>query len=121
MSSESSATSEHGGTVPGSIDIVLSDPSQLSALERWLTHGPAEVEVARRPGVPGPGEQGVLDVLTVLGGASGIVAAIRVLPDFIRSRRSGLRVEIVRDGRTVTLHAENVDEVMPLLERLLGE
>ncbi|MFF7454290.1 hypothetical protein [Kitasatospora sp. NPDC008115] len=106
---------------PERIELSASDPSQLTSLERWLSDGRAGFEVARTAGTPGPGEQGALDVLAVLGGTSGIVAALRILPDFIRSRRKHFHIEIVHEGRTIVLDAENVDEVLPVLERLLGE
>jgi hypothetical protein len=77
------------------------------------------VDVAVTPGTPGPGELGVLDVLVVLAGSSGVVGAIRTLPAFIRSRRSGIRIETTVDGQPFVLDATNVDEVMPILERLL--
>ncbi|MFE7563956.1 hypothetical protein [Kitasatospora sp. NPDC057500] len=127
MTSERSGTPGGSGATerseagPGRIELSASDPSQLTSLERWLNDGPAGFEVARLTGTAGPGEQGALDVLAVLGGTSGIVAALRILPDFIRSRRKHFHIEIVHEGRTIVLDAENVDEVLPVLERLLGE
>jgi hypothetical protein len=60
-------------------------------------------------------------VLSVLVGSGGAVAAIRVLPDFIRSRRSGFRIETTVKGQPFVLDATNMDEVLPILERLLGD
>jgi hypothetical protein len=59
----------------------------------------------------------------VLAGSSGVavVAAIKTLPDFIRSRRSGFRIETTVHGRPFVLDATNVDDVMPILEQLLGD
>jgi membrane-associated two-gene conflict system component 1 (EACC1) len=102
------------------VELAVSDPAQLSSLRDWL-RGQPDVSVAVTPGTPGPGEQGALDVLTVLAGSSGLVAAIKVLPEFIRSRRSGFRIEATVRGEKLVLDATNVDEVLPVLERLLGD
>ena len=73
------------------------------------------------PGVPGAGEQGALDVLTVLAAGGGLVSAIKVLPEFIRSRRSGFRIETTVRGEKLVLEASNVDDLLPVLERLLRD
>ncbi|WP_329314896.1 effector-associated constant component EACC1 [Streptomyces sp. NBC_01262] len=104
----------------------MSDPSQLSSLRDWLREGlrtQPGFEVTVVAGAPGPGELGVLDVVSVLAGSSGVavVAAIKTLPDFIRSRRSGFRIETTVHGRPFVLDATNVDDVMPILEQLLGD
>ncbi|MGH3546739.1 MAG: effector-associated constant component EACC1 [Pseudonocardiaceae bacterium] len=102
------------------IELAVSDQSQFSALRDWMRGLPG-VEVAVVAGTPGASELGVVDVLTVLAGSGGVVAAIRTLPDFIRSRRSGLRIETIIKGRSVVLDATNVEEVIPILERLLDD
>ncbi|WP_327074433.1 hypothetical protein OG196_31830 [Kitasatospora purpeofusca] len=102
------------------IVLVVSDQSQLAALRDWLRGQPG-IGVAVAPGRPATGELGALDVLTVLAGGGGLVAAFRTLPDFIRSRRSGFRIETTVRGEQFVLEATNIDEVMPLLERLLDE
>lgn len=119
---------DEGDTVPpdddsragDGITLAVSDQTQLSSLHTWLRGLPG-VTVAVVPGKPAPGELGVLDVVTVLAGSAGVATAIRTLPDFIRSRRSGLRIETTINGQPFTLDATNVDEVMPILERLLGD
>ena len=97
---------------------MISDPSQFPSLRDWMRGQPG-VEVAVVAGTPGAGELGVLDVLTVLAGSTGVVAAIKTLPDFIRSRRSGVRIEATIRGQKVIVDATNVEEVMPIVERLL--
>jgi hypothetical protein len=99
-------------------ELSVSDHSQLGSLQRFL--GLCEgVRVIRVPGEPGAGEQGGLDVLTVLAGSSGLVAAIKVLPEFLRSRRTGLSITMTVRDTPFTLTATNADEVLPILERLL--
>lgn len=112
---------EHGDRTPGGIELAVSDPSQLTPLREWM-RGQPRVDVAVAPGKPGPGELGTLDVLVVLGSSSGVVAAIKTLPDFIRSRRSGFRIEATVDGQSFVLEGTNVDEeVIAKLERLLND
>jgi Effector Associated Constant Component 1 len=96
----------------------VSDQAQLRPLARWLADG-RDVKVQQTPGTPGEGEQGALDVLTMLAGSSGLIAAIKILPEFIRSRRSGFTITTTVHGRPFTLDATNVDELLPILERLL--
>jgi hypothetical protein len=114
------APDDDGAPARREVEVAVSDPAQLPSLRDWL-RGQQGVEVAVTPGVPGAGEQGALDVLTVLAGSGGLVAAIRVLPEFIRSRRSGFRIETTVRGEKLILDATNVDDVLPVLERLLGE
>lgn len=101
------------------VELVVSDQSQLGPLQEFLSWAAPDAGVSRIAGQPGAGEQGALDVLTVLASSTGLVAAIRVLPEFLRSRRTGLSVTMTVKGEPFTLTATNVDEVMPVLERLL--
>jgi Effector Associated Constant Component 1 len=102
------------------IELAVSEPSQLRPL-RELMRGQSDVDVAVATGIPGPGELGALDVLSVVAGSSGMVAAIRTLPDFIRARRSSFRIEATIHGQPFVLNASNVNEVLPVLERLLND
>ena len=102
------------------IGLAVSDPSQLAALGEWLRDVPhASVQVS--PGQPGPGELGATDVLTVLASSSGLIAAIRVLPEFIRSRRSGFRIETTVGGKKFVLDATNTDNLIQVIETLLHD
>ena len=102
-------------------ELSVSDYSQLGPLEKYLKSAVPDARVSRVPGQPLAGEQGVLDVLAVLGSSGGLVAAIRVLPEFLRSRKTGLSITMTVRGEPFTLTATNVDEVMPILERLLHD
>lgn len=113
MSSEDSTGTEE-------ISLAVSDQSQLSSLRQWLRETPG-VTVGITPGQPGPGEQGAVDVLTILASAPALIAAIRVLPDFIRSRRSGFRIETTVRGKKFVLDATNSEDLMAVLEKVLGE
>jgi hypothetical protein len=111
---------EDGPHGPVTLELAVSDQSQLPVLREWL-RGQQGVQVTVMPGMPGDGEQGALDILTVVAGSSGLVAAIKILPDFIRSRRSGFHIETTVRGKALVLDASNVEDVLPLLERLLDE
>ncbi|MEV6005389.1 hypothetical protein AB0M29_01125 [Streptomyces sp. NPDC051976] len=103
-----------------SVEISVSDPGEARSLREWLSDAPG-VSVETRPGVPGPGEQGVLDSLLMAGSGGALVAALKVVPDFIRSRRSNVSITATVNGQPFTLDAENVEDVMEILERLLDE
>ncbi|WP_345578518.1 effector-associated constant component EACC1 [Streptomyces prasinosporus] len=104
------------------VELAVSRQGELKSLQTWLDLAAVPgVEVRRVPGAPGPGEQGALDVLTVLATSTGLIAAIRVLPQFLRARRSDLSVTVAVRGKKLTVDARNVEEVMPILERLLDE
>jgi hypothetical protein len=105
---------------PGRIEFSISDYAELGSLQRRLGWTP-DVRVVRIAGQPGSGEQGAPDVLTVLAGSSGLVAALKMIPEFLRSRRAGLSITTTVKGREFILDATNIDEVMPILERLLDE
>jgi hypothetical protein len=101
------------------VEIVVSDLSEFRSLREWMARVPA-VQVEQTAGTPEPGEQGAWDVLTILASSGGAMAvAVRSLPEFIRSRRSDLTITVRRDGTEVTLKASNVDEVAPIIEKLL--
>jgi Effector Associated Constant Component 1 len=98
----------------------VSDQAQLGSLRDWLRGQHRDLKVVRTPRPPGPNEQGGLDVLTILASSSGIIAAIKVLPEFIRSRRSGFKIEMTVKGEKVIIDATNVEDVLPWVERQLG-
>lgn len=100
------------------MDLTVSDPAELGALGEWLRSTPG-VRAERRSGTPGPGEQGVLDYLTVIASSTVLATAIQVLPAFLKARRPGLTVVTKVNGEDVTIRADNADEVLPILERLL--
>lgn len=106
---------------PGEVEVRVSDPAELRSLREHLRRLPG-VRVAQIPGAPGAGEQGAWDVLQVVAAGGGVLAvAIRTLPDFIRSRRSDVTVTLTVRGRTVTVTASNIDEVMSIVDKTLGD
>ncbi len=102
------------------VEFAVSDYAQIGPLRDWLSSAPG-VQVLRSPGSPDAGEMGALDVLTVVAGSSGLVAAVRVIPEFLRSRRSGLSITATVKDKKFTMTASNVKDVMPVLERWLND
>ncbi len=100
------------------VELVVSDQAELCSLREWLSWTP-QVEVAQVAGEPGAGEQGALDALALLASSGALLAAIRVLPEFLRSRRSDVSIEMTVKGEPFKIHATNIDKVMPIIERLL--
>jgi hypothetical protein len=100
------------------VELSVSDQAELGSLREWLSWTP-QADVTQVAGKPGAGEQGALDTLALLGSSGALLAAIRVLPEFLRSRRTRLSIKMIVKGKPFTLEASNVDEVMPILERLL--
>ncbi|MEV8548174.1 hypothetical protein [Streptomyces sp. NPDC051572] len=104
-----------------SAEVFVSDQEAVQALGRWcrMVEG-VRVEVLSTP--PASGELGFWDHLLVVGGGSGgLVAVLRVLPEFIRSRRSGLTLTVKIDGKEWELEATNVDSVLPLIEKFMED
>jgi Effector Associated Constant Component 1 len=102
-------------------EVSVSDYSQLSSLADYLSLAMPELRVTRVAGHPGAGEQGTLDMLTILADSSVLIAAIRILPEFLRSRKTALSITTTVKGKPFTLTATNVDEVMSILNKLLDD
>jgi hypothetical protein len=107
--------------VPQSIRVSVSNPAEIGALEERFRQVPG-VQVGREAEAPGPGELGgAVDVVTAVASSGGLITLIRTIPGYLRARRSGLSLHTVIKGKPFTLTAENVDDVMPIIERLLDE
>jgi hypothetical protein len=103
-----------------SMDLVISDPSHLTALnDRMRSIG--GISMVRTAVGPGPGELGGHDILTAVASSGLLIAVVKMLPDFLRSRRSGIHIETTVKGQKFILDATNVDDVMPILVRLLDD
>jgi hypothetical protein len=110
------------GKEPGTVELTVSDYSQLGSLANYLRLTAPQASVTRTPGLPEHGEQGALDVLMMVADSSVLVAALKALPEFIRSRKSKPSITVkVKDkkGRSLTVTATNADEVALILDRFL--
>jgi hypothetical protein len=97
-------------------ELTLSDRSQLRALRDYLSWAAPGVRVLQLPGR----ERAVLDQLTLLGTGDDIVTVVKLLPEFLMSRRTDMAVTIIVEGTPVTLTELNIDEILPPLARLLA-
>lgn len=101
------------------VELFSSDPAELAGLSRWL-EGSGSAQVELTPATPAPGELGAADVLATMGSSGAVVAAIQVLPGFIRSRHPSLRIEATIKGERFVLDAKNADEqVKRMAERIV--
>jgi hypothetical protein len=97
-------------------DLAVSDYSQLGALREFLGWAVPGIRVLLIPGRPaGSGR----DILALLADRDGLLAALRILPEFLRSRQGALSIAVTVKGTSVVLTAANVEDVTPILERLL--
>jgi hypothetical protein len=97
-------------------ELTLSDRSELRALRDYLSWAAPGVRVLQLPGR----ERAVLDQLTLLATGDDIVAVVKLLPEFLMSRRTGMSVTIIIEGTPVTLTEVNLDDILPPLARLLA-
>lgn len=98
--------------------LAVSDQSELSSLRARLreTPGLRVIQVASKPGA---GELGAVDVLQIIASSGVLAMALKVLPDFLQSRRSEITVTIKVEGQEYSVTAKNVVDIMPVLERTL--
>jgi hypothetical protein len=101
------------------VELNVSDYGQLGSLQNYLRLAAPDLTVTRVPGQPGSGEQGALDMLTVLADSTVLVALVKVLPEFLRSRKPGMSVDMRLPGKQITITADNAADVMPVLDKFL--
>jgi membrane-associated two-gene conflict system component 1 (EACC1) len=99
------------------VELSLSDYGQLHSLEDYLRLTAPSVVVTRVSGRPGHGEQGALDMLTVLADSTVLVALVKVLPEFLRSRKPGMSVDMKLPGKRLTVTADNAEDVLPVIDK----
>jgi hypothetical protein len=102
-------------------ELTLSDRSELRALRDYLSWAAPGVRVLQLPARLVPGERAVLDRLTLLAPGADLMTAVKLLPEFLLSRRGAMSVSIIVEGTPVTLTTANLDDILPALTRLLGD
>lgn len=102
-------------------ELSVSDYSQLTSLADYLRLVAPDVQVTRSSGQLEHGEQGALDLLMIAADSSVLVAALKVLPDFVRSRRAGMSVTVTKKDKQLTVTADNAAEVAPIFEQFMDD
>jgi hypothetical protein len=102
------------------ITLLPSDPEAVRSLGTWISNSD-DVRLERINIATGDHELGASDVLVAIGGSAGLVALVKTLPEFIRSRRANLTIRIETEDRLVELTATNIDNVLPVVERAFDE
>ena len=101
------------------VEVSVSDPGELRSLREHLRRAPG-VQVTQAPGAPTDGQLGAWDVLQVAAASGGALAvAMRTLPEFVPSRRSHVTVTVKSGDDMVTVTADNVEDALPVVERML--
>ncbi|MBO0804154.1 MAG: hypothetical protein J2P25_13905 [Nocardiopsaceae bacterium] len=110
---------------PGVAKLSVSDYAQLGSLAEYLHLAVPDVRVTRSPGHSERGEQGALDVLVIAADSTVLAAVIKVLPEFLRSRKPGVTVtatvEKKRRKLTVTVTAKDAEDARQVVEKFLDE
>jgi hypothetical protein len=105
-----------------SIELAISDYSQISVLADYVRLMGPGAPVTRDPGRAGQGELGSLDVLTVVADSGVLIAVVNALPIFLRSRKPAMSITVkTAKGKQLTITANNADEVIPILDRFLDD
>ena len=112
-----------GQADPGVAELSISDYAQLGSLVEYLNLAVPTVHVTRSAGYPKPGEQGALDVLSIVADSSVLVALVQVLPEFLRSRKPGVTVTVTVKGkrRQLTVTAEESGDVRSVIDKFFDE
>jgi hypothetical protein len=101
-------------------ELTLSDRSELRALRDFLGWAAPRVRVLQLPAArPAPGERAVLDQLTLLAAGDDMLNAVKLIPEFLMSRRNALSVTIIIENTTVTMTASNLSEILPAVTEML--
>jgi hypothetical protein len=110
-----------GAEKKASVRLFLDSADSYHSLYTWLnrTRG-VRVELLSKP--PRCGEQGAaIECISVALGSGGIgMALAQTLKTWLESRQSSVKMRIRRSdgGQDVELDASNVNEIMPILERI---
>jgi hypothetical protein len=102
-------------------ELTLSDRSELRALRDFLGWAAPRVRVLQLPAPPpDPGERAVLDQLTLLAAGEDMLNAVKLLPEFLMSRRSAMSVTIIIESTSVTMTSSNLSEILPAVIEMLA-
>lgn len=107
QSTESGFEAEH--SFLERVAITVSDRAELRSLRKWL-EDVEEVRVDLASGTAAAGELGLGDFLVMAGSSTGLVAAVNVLPAYIKSRRPGIVLSVEYKDLKLKVDAQNVED-----------
>lgn len=108
---------------PEAVELSVSDYGQLDSLASYLRLATPDVSVSRSHGRAGRGKQGALDVLMVAADSSVLVAVIKVLPQFLRSRKPGVSATVTVKGKQkeLTVTADDARDIERIVREFLDD
>jgi hypothetical protein len=112
-----------GQADPGVAELSVSDYAQLGPLAEYLHLAVPGVPVTRIVGRAGRGEQGALDVLMIAADSSVLIAVIKVLPEFLRSRKPGVTITVTVKGKQkqLTVTSDASSDVRSVIDKFFDE
>lgn len=112
------STAEHG--VSGAVEFSADDPEDLESLYAELRGVPG-IEVETSPAPIAAGDQGsVLELLTVACSSGAMTVVLQIVKALVESRGPKFRLKIRRGKDRLEVTADNIDEVLPQVKKLLG-
>lgn len=103
------------------IELTISDYAQLRSLEDYLRHTAPDARVTRCAGRPGKGEQGTLDWLQLAANSTVLVTTLKLLPDFLKSRKAETVISAKRGDREIKINRAGDEELQRILDWLLDQ
>ncbi|MFF2809703.1 hypothetical protein ACFVT2_21535 [Streptomyces sp. NPDC058000] len=105
----------------GAVEVRGGHPDDLDAVYSELRGVPG-LRVRAVPAPATPGEQGsVLEFVTVACSGGAITILFQIVKTLVESRRSQMTLTFRRGEDRLEVTAKNVDEVLPLLEKLFDD
>ncbi|MGW4565865.1 effector-associated constant component EACC1 [Streptomyces sp. NPDC004561] len=110
-----------GGDGGEAVEIRSGHPDDLDAVYDEL-RGVTGLRVRGVPVAAAPGEQGsVLEFVTVACSGGAITILFQIVKTLVESRGSGITLTFRRGEDRLEVTAKNVEEVLPLLEKLFDD
>ena len=101
------------------VELSAAAPEDFDALYAEL-RGVSGLTVTAVPASAEPGEQGsIVDLLTVACSGGAITVFLEIVRSLVGSRRPGFVLKVRRGRDRLEVTAENADEVLPLIAKML--
>ena len=108
-----------GNAAPNGFELTSDNPDDVEMAYAELRGVPG-ITVTSDPAPSAPGEQSVaLDVLTVALSSGAVTAFLQIIKVLAESRGPKFRMTIRRGKNKLEVTADNIDEVLPVIQQLL--